>query len=67
MTMTPWTDRNCEVWVYETPCACDSATALQEERPAYVLCRECGTSYPGDRCQLVANQDIHYETRKTRD
>ena len=62
-----WTDRNCEVWVYETPCDCDGATALQEEYPEQVRCRECGQSFPGTRCELVANQDIHYETRKTRD
>ena len=63
----PWTDRNCEVWVYQTPCDCDGATVVQEEAPAYIECHDCARLYHIDKCRLVANQDIHYETTKSGD
>ena len=56
--------RLVKVWVWQTPCTCDTAVVEQAEMTGIFRCPQCKDFFKRADSQLVTEQDIYYETVK---
>ena len=56
--------RCVKVWVWETPCPCDTAVVERAESSSVFKCPDCKDFFKRADSTLVTEQDIYYDTQK---